>query len=212
MTHYDYICIEGNIGAGKTTLSRMLSEEFDTRLILEQFEDNSFLPKFYVEPDKYAFPLELSFLAERFQQLKKELTSHDLFHTMTIADYFINKSLIFARSTLPDDEYALFQKLFQIILPNLPKPNLIVYLHAGINRLQHNIQERGRSYEQNIENNYLSKIQDAYLEYLRTQRDLKILIIDTEKIDFVHNTDYYIQLKNIIFADHPVGISRFTIE
>ena len=140
MTHYDYICIEGNIGAGKTTLSHMLSEEFDTRLILEQFEDNSFLPKFYIEPDKYAFPLELSFLAERFQQLKKELTSHDLFHTMTIADYFINKSLIFARSTLPDDEYALFQKLFQIILPNLPKPNLIVYLHSGVNRLQHNIQ------------------------------------------------------------------------
>jgi deoxyadenosine/deoxycytidine kinase len=131
---------------------------------------------------------------------------------MTIADYFINKSLIFARSTLPDDEYGLFQKLFQIILPNLPKPNLIVYLHAGVTRLQDNIRERGRSYEQNIENNYLSKIQDAYLEYLRTQRDLKILIIDTEKINFVHNTDYYIQLKNIIFAEHPVGISRFTIE
>jgi deoxyguanosine kinase len=212
MTHYDYICIEGNIGAGKTTLSHMLSEEFDTRLILEQFEDNSFLPKFYAEPDKYAFPLELSFLAERFQQLKKELTSHDLFHTMTIADYFINKSLIFARSTLQNDEYALFQKLFQIILPNLPKPNLIVYLHAGVGRLQNNIKERGRSYEQNIMNDYLSKIQDAYLEYLRTQPDLKILIIDTEKIDFVHNTEHYIQLKDIIFTEHPLGISRFTIE
>jgi len=212
MTHYDYICIEGNIGAGKTTLSHMLSEEFDTRLILEQFEDNSFLPKFYAEPDKYAFPLELSFLAERFQQLKKELTAHDLFHTVTIADYFINKSLIFARSTLQNDEYALFQKLFQIILPNLPKPNLIVYLHAGVGRLQSNIKERGRSYEQNIVSDYLAKIQDAYLEYLRTQQDLKILIIDTEKIDFVHNADHYIQLKNIIFNEHPVGISRYTIE
>lgn len=212
MTHYDYICIEGNIGAGKTTLSRMLSEEFDTRLILEQFEDNSFLPKFYAEPDKYAFPLELSFLAERFQQLKKELTAHDLFGTITIADYFINKSLIFARSTLQNDEYALFQKLFQIILPNLPKPNLIVYLHTGVGRLQNNIRERGRSYEQNIRSEYLSKIQDAYLEYLRTQQDLKILIIDTEKIDFVNNADHYKQLKTIIFADHPIGISRFIID
>jgi len=212
MTHYDYICIEGNIGAGKTTLSRMLSEEFDTRLILEQFEDNSFLPKFYAEPDKYAFPLELSFLAERFQQLKKELTAHDLFRTTTIADYFINKSLIFARSTLQNDEYALFQKLFQIILPNLPKPNLIVYLHAGVGRLQNNIRERGRSYEQNIMDEYLSKIQDAYLEYLRTQQDLKILIIDTEKIDFVNNSDHYKQLKKIIFSDHPIDISRFIID
>ncbi|MDP4291156.1 MAG: deoxynucleoside kinase [Bacteroidota bacterium] len=212
MTNYDYICIEGNIGAGKTTLSHMLSEEFNAKLILEQFEDNSFLPKFYEDPEKYAFPLELSFLAERFQQLKKELSSHDLFYPMTIADYFISKSLIFARSNLQNDEYALFQKLFQIILPNLPKPNLIVYLHAGVSRLQDNIKLRGRSYEQNIMSSYLIKIQDAYLEYLRMQQELKILIIDTEKIDFVHNKDHYIQLKEIIFSEHPVGISRYTVE
>jgi deoxyadenosine/deoxycytidine kinase len=211
MTHYDFLCIEGNIGAGKTTFSKMIAEEYDARLILEQFEDNSFLPKFYEDPDKYAFPLELSFLAERFQQLKSELTAHDLFKSFTVSDYFINKSLIFARSTLKDDEYALFNKLFSIILPNLPKPNLIVFLHAGVGRLQQNIQKRGRVYEQKIGDEYLLKIQDAYLAYLRTQKDMRVLIINTENIDFVNNPEHYSKMKEIIFSDYPIGISRFSL-
>ncbi len=209
--HYDFLCIEGNIGAGKTTLSKMIAGEYNARLILEQFEDNSFLPKFYKDPEKYAFPLELSFLAERYQQLKTELTAPDLFRSFTVSDYFINKSLIFARSTLKDDEYALFNKLFSIILPNIPKPNLIVYLHAGVGRLQQNIQNRGRVYEQKIMDEYLLKIQNAYLAYLRAQSDMRILVIDAENIDFVNNSEHYSKIKEIIFSDHPIGLTRFTL-
>nr|MBC8147774.1 deoxynucleoside kinase [Bacteroidota bacterium] len=145
---YNYIAIEGNIGAGKTSLSTRIAEQFNAKLILENFEDNSFLPKFYKEPDKYAFPLEMSFLAERYQQLKDRLTDQDLFKSFTISDYFINKSLIFSRKTLQKDEYLLYSKLFEIIISSLPQPDLLVYLYLDIDKLKSNIIKRGRLYEQ----------------------------------------------------------------
>lgn len=203
---YDYIAIEGTIGAGKTSLAGMLSAEFNARLILEQFEDNDFLPKFYKDPSKYAFPLELSFLASRFQQLKNELSVNDLFKSFTISDYFINKSLIFARQTLQDDEYALYAKLFNIINLSLPKPDLLVYLYLSVDRLKSNIVKRGRPYEQDIEHSYLSKIQGGYFDYIRQQSDSRILIIDTNEIDFVNNVDHYQLLKSIILAERQPGI------
>ncbi|RLD31693.1 MAG: 2-amino-4-hydroxy-6-hydroxymethyldihydropteridine diphosphokinase, partial [Bacteroidetes bacterium] len=144
---YNYIAIEGNIGAGKTSLATMISEQFNGKLILEQFEDNSFLPKFYKEPDKYAFPLEMSFLAERYQQLKDQLTKQDLFRTFTISDYLFIKSLIFAKNNLQADEFALFSTMFTIIDEFLPKPDLLVYLYLDVPGLQRNIKNRGRSYE-----------------------------------------------------------------
>jgi deoxyadenosine/deoxycytidine kinase len=203
---YDYIAIEGTIGAGKTSLAGMLSAEFNARLILEQFEDNDFLPKFYKDPSKYAFPLELSFLASRFQQLKNELSVNDLFKSFTISDYFINKSLIFARQTLQDDEYALYAKLFNIINLSLPKPDLLVYLYLSVDRLKSNIVKRGRPYEQEIEHSYLSKIQGGYFDYIRQQSDSRILIIDTNEIDFVNNVDHYQLIKSIILAERQPGI------
>ncbi len=203
---YDYIAIEGTIGAGKTSLAGMLSAEFNARLILEQFEDNDFLPKFYKDPSKYAFPLELSFLASRFQQLKNELSVNDLFKSFTISDYFINKSLIFARQTLQDDEYALYAKLFNIINLSLPKPDLLVYLYLSVDRLKSNIVKRGRPYEQDIEHSYLSKIQGGYFDYIRQQSDSRILIIDTNEIDFVNNVDHYQLIKSIILAERQPGI------
>lgn len=203
---YDYIAIEGTIGAGKTSLAGMLSAEFNARLILEQFEDNDFLPKFYKDPSKYAFPLELSFLASRFQQLKNELSVNDLFKSFTISDYFINKSLIFARQTLQDDEYALYAKLFNIINLSLPKPDLLVYLYLSVARLKSNIVKRGRPYEQDIEHSYLSKIQGGYFDYIRQQSDSRILIIDTNEIDFVNNADHYQLIKSIILAERQPGI------
>ena len=148
---YDYIAIEGTIGAGKTSLATMLSKELNTRLILEQYEDNDFLPKFYDDPEKYAFPLELSFLASRYQQLKTELSVTDIFRNRIISDYFISKSLIFSKATLPEAEFILYSKLFSIINQTLPKPDLIVYLYAAVERLQYNIFMRGRSYEMKIE-------------------------------------------------------------
>jgi len=208
--NYNFISIEGTIGAGKTSLASLLSHEFNTRLILEQFEDNDFLPKFYKDPSKYAFPLELSFLASRFQQLRDELSVTDLFKPRTISDYFINKSLIFARKTLADDEYNLYARLFNIMNLSLPRPDLLVYLYVSVDRLKSNIIKRGRPYEQDIRNDYLEKIQGGYFDYLRQQSDMRILIIDTNDLDFVSNPDHYIMLKDVIFRDWPTGISTIT--
>lgn len=203
--NYNYIAIEGTIGAGKTSLAAMLAEEFNARLIPEQFEDNDFLPKFYKDPSKYAFPLELSFLASRFQQLKNELSVNDLFKSFTISDYFINKSLIFARQTLADDEYALYSKLFSIINLSLPRPDLLVYLYLSVDQLRSNILKRGRPYELDIKNEYLTKIQSGYFEYIRQQTDTRILIIDTSKLDFVSDPLHYKLIKSIIMREYPVG-------
>ncbi len=191
LTRYNYISIEGNIGAGKTSLADRISKEFNAKLILEQFEDNSFLPKFYKDPDKYAFPLELSFLAERFQQLKNQLTHQDLFKNFTISDYFISKSFIFARKNLPDDEFSLYKRLFNIISASLPRPDLLVYLYLTTDNLIRNIQKRGREYELEIDKTYLEKIQDSYLDYLKKQNNMRILIIDTNNLDFVNNENDY---------------------
>ena len=207
---YNYIAIEGNIGAGKTTLATRMSQQFNTRLILEQFEDNSFLPKFYEDPARYAFPLELSFLADRFQQLKSKLAVQDMFHPVTIADYFILKSLIFAKKTLSSEEFTLYSRLFSIIENALPKPDLLVYLYLDISRLQSNIRTRGRVYEQKIEDDYLRKIQEGYLDYIKQQQGLRVLLIDTNKLDFVAHQEDYDKLIEIITQDYPVGIHRIT--
>ncbi|MGE5384070.1 MAG: deoxynucleoside kinase [Omnitrophica WOR_2 bacterium] len=209
---YNYIAIEGTIGAGKTSLAQMLAADLNSRLILEQFEGNDFLPKFYKDPEKYAFPLELSFLASRFQQLKTELSVTDLFQNMIISDYFISKSLIFSKATLQEDEYNLYSKLFNIINLSLPAPDLIVYLYASVTRLKSNIIMRGRTYEQNIENSYLQRIQDGYFEYLRKLNEMKILVIDSNRLDFVNNKKHYQWLKEIIFKPYENGIHTLVFE
>ncbi len=207
---YSFIAIEGNIGAGKTTLATRMSQQFNARLILEQFEDNSFLPKFYEDPSRYAFPLELSFLADRFQQLKSQLAVQDMFHPVTIADYYILKSLIFAKKTLNSEEFTLYTRLFSIIENVLPKPDLLVYLYLDISRLQSNIRRRGRVYEQKIEDDYLQRIQEGYLDYIRQQQDLRVLLIDTNKLDFVARPRDYDRLTEIIMQDYSLGIHRIT--
>lgn len=209
---YNYIAIEGTIGAGKTSLATRISKQYNAKLILEQFEENSFLPKFYKEPDKYAFPLEMSFLASRFQQLKDQLSTQDLFKSFTISDYFINKSLIFAGKTLQSDELALYTRFFNIIQLSLPRPDLLVYLYLNVDNLKRNIIKRGRSYEQNIEKEYLQKIQDGYFEYIKQQQDLRVLIIDTNNIDFVENEADYQKILEIINQEYEKGIYRFTLE
>lgn len=206
---YKYICVEGNIGAGKTTLASKLADDFNGKLILEQFEDNPFLPKFYKDPSKYAFQLELSFLASRYQQVKDQLATMDLFKSFIVSDYFINKSLIFARKTLQDDEFSLFNRLFHIIISTVPKPELLIYLYVDVKRLQQNIRHRGRSYEQAIEDSYLEKIQTGYLDYLRQLPDTRILLLDTNTLDFVGNESDYIRLLEVINARYEHGMHRF---
>lgn len=208
----NYIVIEGNIGAGKTTLSKMIAKEFDAKLILEQFADNPFLPKFYKEPDKYSFQLELSFLAERYQQLNQDLTSRDLFKPFTVADYYFMKSLIFARATLKEDEYNLYRQIFNIIYKSIPKPDLYVYLHVDVKNLRKNIAKRGRDYEQEINDEYLTKLQEGYFDFFRQQNDIRYLVIDSNNMDFVDNQKDYLRVKELIFDnDYPVGINRITI-
>lgn len=209
---YNYIAIEGNIGAGKTTLAGMIAAEFNARLILERFEDNAFLPKFYQEPERYAFPLELSFLADRFQQLKEQLSSPDLFKSFTVADYFIDKSLIFARNNLKSDEFALYSRLFSIISPMLPKPDLILYLYLDVPGLMKNISLRGRDYEKLIAPAYLDSIQAGYLSHFRTMSGSRIVLVDTNRIDFVENTEEFRKLIPILYRDFPPGINRYTLE
>lgn len=207
---YQYICIEGNIGAGKTSLAEILAKEYKGKIVLEQFADNPFLPRFYDNPSKFAFQLELSFLASRYQQLKDHTVNPDLFNTCIVADYFLHKSLIFARKTLAADEFALFSKLFNIIIGTIPKPDLLIYLHVDIHRLQDNIRRRGRDYEQNIANSYLEKIQEGYMQYIKTLPDIPIVMLDTNNIDFVGNKDDYIKLLSVLNLDFPAGVHRFT--
>ncbi len=205
---YNYIVIEGNIGAGKTSLATKIAQDYNAKLILEQFEDNAFLPKFYNDNSRYALPLELSFLAQRYKQLKEQLTNQDLFKAFTISDYFIDKSLIFAKKTLQDDELKLFINLFNIISSLLPKPDLLVYLHVGIDRLKSNITKRGRFYEQNIKASYLEKIQESYFEYIEQQQNKRILIINANKINFVESNEDYHSITDIINQEYDYGINR----
>ncbi len=205
---YNFIVIEGNIGAGKTTLATKLAEDQNARLILEQFADNPFLPKFYEDPEKHAFPLELSFLAERYHQLKKELSTQDIFKPTIITDYYFVKSLIFAKSNLKEDEFGLYTKLFHIINDSLPKPDLFVYLFHDIERLQQNIRKRGRAYEQKIADSYLIKIQAAYFDFFKQLPELRILVIDVNELDYVTNTEDYELMKNLLKKPYNQGITH----
>ncbi|MHB0754565.1 2-amino-4-hydroxy-6-hydroxymethyldihydropteridine diphosphokinase [Polaribacter sp. M15] len=188
---YNYIAIEGNIGAGKTSLAKMMSEDFNTKLVLERFADNPFLPKFYTDKERYAFPLEMSFLADRYQQLSDDLAQLDLFKNFVISDYYIFKSLIFAQITLQQDEYKLYRKMFDLMYKEITKPDLYVYLYQNTDRLLENIKKRGRVYEQNIEANYLQKIHDGYKSFISTQQNLNTLVIDVSDIDFVNHPEDY---------------------
>jgi deoxyguanosine kinase len=194
----NYIAIEGNIGAGKTTLATKIAEDCNARQILERFADNPFLPKFYKDQNRYAFPLEMSFLADRYQQLSDDLAQFDLFKDFIVADYHIFKSQIFAKVTLQEDEFRLYKTMFDIMYKEMPKPDLYVYLYQNTDRLLANIKKRGRNYEQDISSNYLENINQGYLEYIKSQTDINALIIDISELDFVKNQKDYIYILNEI--------------
>ena len=194
--NYPFIPIEGNIGAGKTTLAQLLSQHFQARLILEEFADNPFLPKFYENPQQFAFPLELFFMAERYKQLKELLQQRDMFQQVTISDYLFTKCLLFAKVNLPADEFRLYQRLFDIIHQQLVKPDILIYLHAPVTRLQANIRKRNRPYEQNIPDEYLFSIQETYTHYIK-QHHIKTLFVDASNADFINNP---LHLKTIVDA------------
>jgi len=195
---YNYIAIEGNIGAGKTTLTNMIAEDFNAKIILERFADNPFLPKFYEDNERYAFPLEMSFLADRYRQLSDDLAQFDLFKNFIVSDYYIFKSLIFAQVTLPKDEYFLYRRMFDIMYKEISKPDLYIYLYQETPRLIENIKKRGRDYEQNISPEYLDKIHRGYSTFIKTEENLNTLIIDVSKKDFVRNKEDYKEIIELI--------------
>ncbi len=204
---YKYIVIEGNIGAGKTTLATKIADLFKAKLVLEQFADNPFLPKFYQNPDRYAFTLELSFLATRFKQLNAEINNSELFTSFTIADYYFIKSLVFARTTLNTDEYLLYRQVYDIIYQQLPQPNLYIYLHSNPDRLIANIKQRARQYEQNIEEQYLKNLQNSYFEYFKTVTKFPVIVIETTMLDFVNNPIHFNKIVEIITKNgHKPGL------
>tara|TARA_B100000945_G_C20248802_1_gene533482 strand:+ start:70 stop:702 length:633 start_codon:yes stop_codon:yes gene_type:complete len=202
--YYKFIAIEGNIGAGKTSLATMISKDYNSELILESFADNPFLPKFYNDPEKYAFSLELFFMSERYYQLKHHW-SENLFFANKVSDYFFMKSKIFAKNNLKSDELLLFDKLFDIMIDTLPMPDLLVYIHSDIERLQKNIYNRGRDYELKIKDSYLQSIQENYFDFIRKQSKIPILIIDITNVDFIKDKLVYRKIKSLICKKHKVG-------
>lgn len=194
LEQFNYIAFEGNIGAGKTTLVTKIAEDFNAKTVLERFADNPFLPKFYEDQNRYAFPLEMSFLADRYKQLSDDLAQFDLFKDFIVADYHIFKSLIFAKVTLQEDEFRLYKTMFDIVYREMPKPDLYVYLYQNTERLLENINKRGRTYEQNIPADYLDKINGGYLDYIKSQTNLNVLIIDVSDKDFVKNQEDYVYI------------------
>lgn len=208
--NYHFITIEGNIGAGKTTLSHLLSRHFNARLVLEEFADNPFLPKFYENPKLYAFPLELFFMAERYKQLKDLIQQKDLFQNVTISDYLFTKCLLFAKVNLPDDEFRLYQRLFEIIHQQLLQPDLLIYLHTPVSRLQQNIKKRNRSYEKNIADEYLFSIQETYTHYIK-DHNIKTLFIDASNADFLGNEKHLKVVIDALENDYEQGQHYLTL-
>ncbi len=200
---YNFIAIEGNIGAGKTTFATQFAKDVNAKLVLERFEENPFLPKFYQDPKRYAFPLEMSFLADRYQQLTDDLSQYDLFKTSVVSDYYVFKSLIFSKVTLSPEEYALYRKIFNFMYNDLVKPDLYIYLYQNVDRLLQNIKKRGRAYEQSIKSDYLAQIHEGYMNFIKTQKDLNVLILDISDIDFVKNPEYYYQMVHKIVSHTP---------
>ena len=209
---HKYICIEGNIGTGKTTFCQMIARDYNCQLILESFSDNPFLPFFYEDPDRYAFTVELFFMTERHKQIQKDLLNRDLFYNFVVSDYCFWKTLIFARTNLKEQEYRLFQRIFTILNNSFPDPDLLVYLHRSPKKLLEHIKQRDRSYEQNIAEKYLKEIQDSYFQFFNSQMHYPILIIDVEEIDFIKNKDHYQEIKKLMMKDYLPGIHRVSLK
>ena len=208
---YQYIAIEGNIGAGKTTLCKMLAADTGCRLLLEQFTDNPFLPPFYKNPERFAFPVELFFMTERYKQMEECFAQPDLFSSFVLSDYFFLKTLLFASNNLQDDEFRLFQNLFQLLNQKIPKPELLVYIHRPVEALIRNIQKRARNFETEISAEYLLGVQTGYLEFFKNCDDLNILVVEVGNIDFLEQADAYQTFMKILQTPGHTGVKQLKL-
>jgi deoxyguanosine kinase len=207
---HNFITVEGNIGAGKTTLSNLLANHFNAKLVLEEFADNPFLTKFYQNPQQYAFPVELFFMAERYKQLKEIIGQKDLFQTITVSDYLFTKCLLFAKVNLPDEEFRLYQKLYDVMSAQLAYPNILIYLHAPVSKLQTNIKKRGREFEKNISDEYLFNIQETYTNYIK-QHNIKTIFVDASNADFINNPKHLQVVIDALEQDIDTGQHYYSL-
>jgi len=208
---YKFITVEGNIGAGKTSLTKMLGKHYNAKLILETFAENPFLPKFFEDAKRYAFSAELFFLADRYQQLHQQLKAFNMFSSQTISDYVFVKSLLYSKVNLSEDEFKLFQRIFNIMYPSLPEPDLLVYIHSSVERIIKNIRKRGRNFEQSVSEAYLLKIQNAYFSYFKQKPNIKILVIKADAIDFVNNAAHFSKIVELLEKDYQKGVNYLDI-
>ncbi|HND88220.1 MAG TPA: deoxynucleoside kinase [Saprospiraceae bacterium] len=202
---YSFIAIEGNIGAGKTTLCHRLADQLGCSLVLEQFTDNPFLPPFYEQPERYAFPVELFFMTERHKQLLEHFAQPDLFRSFTVADYFFVKTLLFAKNNLSEEEFRLFQRLFGVLNATFPKPDLLLYLHRPVDVLVQQIRRRGRDIERNISPAYLEDIQNAYFDYLKSETEVPVVVLDLGSADFQRDDQALWSIVNLLRQPHASG-------
>ncbi len=208
---YQYICVEGNIGAGKTTLCELLAKDYNCKLILEEFAENPFLPYFYDNPDRYAFPVELFFLTERHKQLEEHLMHRDLFYEFIVSDYFFLKTLLFAKNNLGPEEFRLFQRMYQALAANFPTPDLLLFLHRSPLALKKLITQRGRQYESNITVEYLQNLQDIYFEYFKNELSFPIVVVDADRMDFLNNPADYQEVRQLLQRKFMPGIHRISL-
>ncbi len=208
---YRYICIEGNIGSGKTSFCEMISQESSCELILEKFNENPFLPHFYSDKERYAFSVELFFMTERYKQLQRQLQNRGLFHDFVISDYAFIKSLLFAKNNLIEEEYRLFQKLWDVLNAPFPKPDILIYFHRDVDILMKFIDKRGREYEKLIKKDYLLQIQNTYFEYFKNILSYPIVILDLKDYDFVEDQIKYETLKHVMSGKYAPGVHRINL-
>lgn len=209
---HPYLVIEGNIGAGKTSLATILSRLFNTNLVLESFAENTFLPQFYREPERFAFPLEMSFLAERYGQIHREQQAAFSSGQKLIGDYIFEKSLLFASVTLSGDELELFSRFFHMLEGGLKQPDLLVYIHKSSGKLIENIRKRGRPYEQEISTEYLDRISQRYLEHLENVKNQNIVIIDSDELDFVNDPSHLRFILDVLSSVSEKGVRRISFK
>jgi deoxyadenosine/deoxycytidine kinase len=203
-----YIAVEGVIGAGKTTLARMVSERVNARLVLEQFEENPFLERFYEDPDHYAFQTQIFFLLSRYRQ-QQDLFQVDLFHNALVTDYIFEKDKIFAYLNLQDDELRLYETLVSSIEKNIPTPDLVVYLQSNVERLLSNIKTRGRKYEENMSEEYIKDLNEAYNYFFFRYKNAPLLIVNSTELDFVNNKDDFEELYDEILRPNRAPVEYY---
>lgn len=209
---YQYICIEGNIGAGKTTFCELLAEDIACKLVLEEFAENPFLPYFYKEPQRFALPMELFLMAERFKQLQNHILHRELFNDYILSDYSFIKTLLFAKNNLPPEEFRLFHEMFEVLANQIPKPDLLVFLHRSVDNLKDQIALRARPYEQNISREYLQGLQNMYLEFFRNEITFPILLVDIDGINFIENRSHFEEIKELMMEQLSPGLHRITLK